>query len=224
MGGTFTPWMLPSSSAAAGVIMSRRNARVKALVTVAAGALLVSAIAGAQSPGPVNGQDVGFVETDLVANVSPLTDSNGIVHTPKPCTAVTNPPPCVDPNLLNPWGLVGSTPVPSPPSPWWVSDNGSHKSTLYADDTVLQTFTISSTVVSIPCPGMPATACGTPTGVVWNPIDHNGKSGYANSRRSVRCAQAGRSIRHTTLSIPRAVTPAGGDCRRAHESVARGPI
>jgi len=49
-------------------------------------------------------------------------------------------------------------------------DNGSHKSTLYADDTVLQTFTISSTVVSIPCPGMPATACGTPTGVVWNPI------------------------------------------------------
>ena len=116
MGGTFTPWMLPSSSAAAGVIMGRRNARVKALVTVAAGALLVSAIAGAQSPGPVNGQDVGFVETDLVANVSPLTDSNGIVHTPKPCTAVTNPPPCVDPNLLNPWGLVGSTPVPSPPS------------------------------------------------------------------------------------------------------------
>ena len=67
------------------------------------------------------------------------------------------------------------------PSPWWVSDNGSHKSTLYADDTVLQTFTISSTVVSIPCPGMPATACGTPTGVVWNPIDHNGKSGYANT-------------------------------------------
>jgi uncharacterized protein (TIGR03118 family) len=63
--------------------------------------------------------------------------------------------------------------VPSPPgtpTPWWISDNGSHKSTVYSDDTVAQTFTISATVVSIPCPGMPATACGTPTGVVWNPI------------------------------------------------------
>jgi hypothetical protein len=100
-----------------------------------------------------------------------LMDSNGITHTPGPCGAVT--PQCVDPNLVNPWGLVGSMPVPSPPSvpsPWWISDNGSHKSTLYNDDTVLQTFTINSTVVSIPCPGMPATACGTPTGIVWNPI------------------------------------------------------
>jgi uncharacterized protein (TIGR03118 family) len=114
---------------------------------------------------------VGFVETDLVTNVPSLMDSNGITHTPGPCGAVT--PQCVDPNLVNPWGLVGSMPVPSPPSvpsPWWISDNGSHKSTLYNDDTVLQTFTINSTVVSIPCPGMPATACGTPTGVVWNPI------------------------------------------------------
>src|SRR5215831_7084930 len=118
--------------------MGRRNARVKALVTVAAGALLVSAIAGAQSPGPVNGQDVGFVETDLVTNVPSLMDSNGITHTPGPCGVVT--PQCVDPNLVNPWGLVGSMPVPSPPSapsPWWISDNGSHKSTLYNDDTVL---------------------------------------------------------------------------------------
>jgi hypothetical protein len=63
--------------------------------------------------------------------------------------------------------------VPSPPSvpsPWWIADNGSHKSTVYADDTVLQTFTISSTIVNIPCPGFPATACGTPTGIVWNSI------------------------------------------------------
>src|SRR5262245_640086 len=128
--------------------MDRCNARVRALVTVAASALLMSAIAAAQSPGPVNRQDVGFIETDLVTNVSPLTDSNGIVHIPNPCTAVANPPPCTDPNLVNPWGLVGSTPVPSPPSvpsPYWISDNGSHKSTLYNDDTVLQTFTINPT-------------------------------------------------------------------------------
>jgi hypothetical protein len=80
-----------------GVIMDRRNARVRALVTVAAGALLMSAIAAAQSPGPVNGQDVGFVETDLVTNVPSLVDSNGIVHTPGPCGAVV--PQCVDSNL-----------------------------------------------------------------------------------------------------------------------------
>jgi uncharacterized protein (TIGR03118 family) len=138
---------------------------------MAAGALLMSAIAAAQSPGPVNGQDVGFVETDLVTNVHSLMDSNGIVHTPGPCGAVV--PQCVDPNLINPWGLVGSTPAPSPPgtpSPWWISDNGSHKSTVYPDDTVAQTFTISATVVNIPCPADPTGTCGTPTGIVWNPI------------------------------------------------------
>jgi uncharacterized protein (TIGR03118 family) len=157
--------------------MDRGKARVRALVTVAAGALLMSAIAAAQSPGPVNRQDVGFIETDLVANVSPLTDSNGIVHIPKPCTAVTNPPPCVYSHLLNPWGLVGSTPVPSPPStpsPWWISDNGQGVSTLYNDDTVAQTFTINPRVVFIPTAGNPtctippAAQCGTPTGIVWN--------------------------------------------------------
>jgi uncharacterized protein (TIGR03118 family) len=163
--------MCATSENAQGKIMDRRHAPVKVFVTVGVSALLMSAIAGAQSPGPVNGQDVGFIETDLVTNVPSLMDSNGIVHTPGPCGAVT--PRCFDANLVNPWGLVGSMPAPSPPgtpSPWWVSDNGSHKSTLYNDDTVAQTFTINPTVVAIPCPGMPATACGTPTGVVWNPI------------------------------------------------------
>jgi uncharacterized protein (TIGR03118 family) len=82
-------------------------------------------------------------------------------------------PQCVDPNLVNPWGLVGSTPVPSPPSvpsPWWISDNGSHKATVYPDDTVMNTFTISATVVNIPCPANPTGTCGTPTGIVWNTI------------------------------------------------------
>src|SRR5689334_10574793 len=114
MDGTFGPW-IPAvlKCSTGGVIMDRGNARVKALMTVAAGALLMSAIASAQSPGPVNGQDVGFVETDLVTNVPSLVDSNNIVHTPNACGAVV--PQCVDSNLVNPWGLVGSTPVPSPP-------------------------------------------------------------------------------------------------------------
>ena len=120
------------------VCFIKRGVIMRCLRTCAAhAAILTSSILGTV----VSGVAAGFIETDLVANKSPLTDSNGIVHTPLPCTAVPSPPPCVDPNLLNPWGLVGSTPVPSPPSvpsPWWVSDNGSHKSTLYADDTVLQ--------------------------------------------------------------------------------------
>src|SRR5262249_61702445 len=64
----------------------------------------------------VGGQAEGFLETDLVANKSPLTDSNGVVHKA----------PIQDPNLLNPWGLTTS-----PTSPFWVADNGAGVSTLY---------------------------------------------------------------------------------------------
>jgi hypothetical protein len=60
--------------------MGRCNAPVRALMA-GASAVFMSAIAAAQSPGPVNGQDVGFIETDLVTNVPSLMDSNGIVHT-----------------------------------------------------------------------------------------------------------------------------------------------
>jgi uncharacterized protein (TIGR03118 family) len=151
--------------------MDRCNARVKVFASVAASALLLSAIAAAQSPSPgaPNGQNVGFIETDLVANKSPLTDGNGVVHTPLPCTTTTNPPPCVDPNLLNPWGLVSS-----PTSPFWISDNGMGVSTLYNDDTVAHAFTINPRVVFIPTPANPTcttpafASCGTPTGVVFN--------------------------------------------------------
>jgi uncharacterized protein (TIGR03118 family) len=151
--------------------MDRSHIPVMAKVAVAAIVLVMSAIAAAQSPspGPVNRQNVGFIETDLVTNVPSLKDSNGIVHTPNPCGAIVSQ--CVDPNLVNPWGLVGSTPVPSPPgtpSPWWISDNGKGVSTLYNNDTLANTFTINSRVVVIPCPGQSTTACGTPTGVVWN--------------------------------------------------------
>lgn len=90
----------------------------------------------------------GFLETDLVANSQPLIDSNGFVHTPAH----------VDPNLQNPWG-VGT----SGTSPFWVSDNGTGLSTLYNTAGVPQTL-----VVSIPAPGDPLGAGGTPTGLVFN--------------------------------------------------------
>ncbi len=55
----------------------------------------------------------------------------------------------LDHNLVNAWGLVSS-----PTSPWWVSNNGTLKSTLYDGNGVARTL-----VVSIP---------GPPTGVVFN--------------------------------------------------------
>ena len=105
--------------------MNRRKTPVTVFVCAAASASLIPVMAAAQSISPPNRQPVGFIETDFVANQNPLTDANGIVHTPA----------IVDPNLLNPWGLVAS-----PTSPFWVSDNGSGVSTLYADNTVAMTF------------------------------------------------------------------------------------
>jgi len=61
----------------------------------------------------------------------------------------------VDPNLVNAWGLASS-----PTSPWWISDNGTGRSTLYRVDTG----TIPL-VVTVPGAGGEQSA---PTGLVWN--------------------------------------------------------
>jgi uncharacterized protein (TIGR03118 family) len=90
----------------------------------------------------------GFIETDLVANLATLTDANGVVHQAAH----------VDPNLVNPWG-VGE----SGSSPFWVSDNGTGKSTLYVTDGTPQAL-----VVSIPAPADPLGSGGRPTGLVFN--------------------------------------------------------
>jgi uncharacterized protein (TIGR03118 family) len=58
--------------------------------------------------------------------------------------------PVTDPDLVNPWGLTSSA-----TSPWWVSDNGTDKSTLYNGNGVKQ-----GLIVSVP---------GGPTGTVFNP-------------------------------------------------------
>jgi uncharacterized protein (TIGR03118 family) len=117
----------------------------RSLTKAAARAVIVGAsILGAA----VGGQAAGFLETDLVANKSPLTDSNGLVHKA----------PNQDPNLLNPWGLTAS-----PTSPFWVSDNGAGVSTLYNT-----TGTSQSLVVLIPTPANVLGRDGTPTGAVFN--------------------------------------------------------
>ena len=56
-----------------------------------------------------------------------------------------------DPNLVNAWGLTSG-----PTSPWWVSDNGTQKSTLYrGSDGAVQ--------------GLVVAVAGGPTGAVFNP-------------------------------------------------------
>jgi uncharacterized protein (TIGR03118 family) len=95
----------------------------------------------------------GYVETDLVVNkqvnsVPTLIDGNGHTHIAK----------VFDPNLVNPWGISESA-----TSPFWVADNGASVSTLYNTAGTPQ-----SLVVSIPSPGDPLGATGTPTGTVFN--------------------------------------------------------
>ena len=55
-----------------------------------------------------------------------------------------------DPNLVNAWGLTASA-----TSPWWVSDNGTDRSTLYRGDGTPQALVVS--------------VAGGPTGTVFNP-------------------------------------------------------
>src|SRR5712691_5889338 len=63
--------------------------------------------------------------------------------------------PNTDPNLVNAWGLTSS-----PTSPWWVSDNGTDKSTLYRGSDGLPFPPGSPLVVNVP---------NAPTGTVFNP-------------------------------------------------------
>jgi uncharacterized protein (TIGR03118 family) len=56
----------------------------------------------------------------------------------------------LDPDLVNGWGIVAS-----PTSPWWVSDEGTQKSTLYNGNTGLKL-------------GLVVTVPGGPTGIVFN--------------------------------------------------------
>jgi uncharacterized protein (TIGR03118 family) len=111
------------------------------------GATQASILVGSILGTVVAGAAAGFIETDLVANKSPLTDVNGIVHTAP-----------VDANLVNPWGVTTSA-----TSPFWVADNNAGVSTLYNTTGVRQAL-----VVSIPAPGDPLGNGGTPTGTVFN--------------------------------------------------------
>jgi uncharacterized protein (TIGR03118 family) len=81
-----------------------------------------------------------------------------------------------DPNLVNPWGISesGSGAI-------WISDNNSGVSTLYSVPGANNTpVSINPLVVSIPTPGNPLGATGTPTGTVFN-IDGGATGGFTVS-------------------------------------------
>jgi uncharacterized protein (TIGR03118 family) len=87
-----------------------------------------------------------------VVAVSPLTAAERNSYT---VTLLVSDQPGVaaqtDPNLVNAWGLTSG-----PTTPWWVSDNGTQKSTLYrGSDGAIQ--------------GLVVGVAGGPTGAVFNP-------------------------------------------------------
>jgi uncharacterized protein (TIGR03118 family) len=64
-----------------------------------------------------------------------------------------------DPDLVNGWGITAG-----PTTPWWVADNGTHKSTLYNGNTGLK---VTAVIVNIAgAGGQPA----DPTGTVFNGV------------------------------------------------------
>jgi uncharacterized protein (TIGR03118 family) len=81
-----------------------------------------------------------------------------------------------DPHLVNPWGISESG-----GSPFWISDNNAGVSTLYnynpAKTPTPVPLSINPLVVSIPAPGAPLGADGTPTGTVFN-IDGGATGGF----------------------------------------------
>jgi uncharacterized protein (TIGR03118 family) len=79
-----------------------------------------------------------------------------------------------DPHLVNPWGISEGTGG----GPFWLSDNNAGVSTLYSVPGANNTpVSISGLVVSIPVPGDPFDASGTPTGTVFN-IDGGANGGF----------------------------------------------
>jgi uncharacterized protein (TIGR03118 family) len=99
-----------------------------------------------------------------------------------------------DSDLVNAWGLVHG-----PTTPWWVSDNGVGKSTLYRGDGTKVPLTVN----------VPPSACsgnGTPTGVVFSmAFSFTDCSGNAHTSRFIFSTEDG-TIAAWDLGLPTAVT------------------
>ncbi len=117
-----------------------------------------------------------------------------------------------DPNLVNPWGISESS-----GSPFWISDNNAGVSTLYnVPGTSNTPVSINNLVVSIPTPGDPTGANGTPTGTVFN--SDGGKLGGFPVSNGVTSAPAiflFATEDGTIVGWNPGVNPAGSDQARA---------
>jgi uncharacterized protein (TIGR03118 family) len=108
----------------------------------------------------INGRRVllalAFVLGVAIVAVSPLRAAERTSFSMVPL--VSDQPglaPNTDPNLVNAWGLTSS-----PTSPWWVSDNGTDKSTLYRGSDGMR-FPLGNPLV--------VNVNNAPTGTVFNP-------------------------------------------------------
>ncbi len=117
----------------------------------------------ALSPGALRAEDADFVQTNLVSDIAGLAT-------------------ITDPELVNPWGVSHS-----PTSPFWVSNQGTSTTTLYA---VTDETTVSKVNINPPAGfvAIPKTAKGPqgPTGQVNNantssfPVNNGGDGGSAH--------------------------------------------
>jgi len=105
-----------------------------------------------------------------------------------------------DPALVNAWGLTRG-----PSTPWWVSDNGTDKSTLYNGDGTKRALT-----VNIPPAG------SAPTGVVFNGTGHfvvsNGTTSgsslfiFATESGTIAGWSPGVDLTHAIVAVPNSGT------------------
>jgi uncharacterized protein (TIGR03118 family) len=110
----------------------------KRFLALVAGAAVLTIGALPAAAANVNSQNA-FVVTNLQSDVPDLA-----LHT--------------DPDLVNGWGIVAG-----PTTPWWVSDNGTNRSTLYNGATGLK-----NTGVIVDIAGAAGPRTGRPTGIVFN--------------------------------------------------------
>jgi uncharacterized protein (TIGR03118 family) len=101
------------------------------------------------------------------------------------------PAECLDPNLVNAWGLAAS-----PTSPWWVSDNGTGKASLYRVDLIAPpppALHCPSTFTAFTVPG--AAGPSAPTGMVRNGgtgfVVNNGGTGSPSSAAFIMASEDG---------------------------------
>ncbi len=121
--------------------------RLLSLIAIPATAL-VALHASTASAGVAKGS---YQQTNLVADKAGL---------------VTPEAQHIDPHLVNPWGISGG-PASGPATPFWVSDNGTGVTTLYANGNPVS-IGGSQFVVTIPPPHSMPNATAAPTGTVFN--------------------------------------------------------